>query len=203
MRLRYISVSYQFGGATSNLERHYRELRDSMLHPGNHYSYLQPGAAWRPPMDIHETPDAILVKVELAGIREDSIEITLYENALVVVGQRDDDHDHDETVCFHEAQVRYGPFRADVALPMKVLADGSEASYSDGFLRIRLPKAVPGQMSSREPHTALDEAGMPGTSSARNKMNARPAAEATHPAPVALQALSQVQTTTFVLPRGE
>lgn len=172
MRLRYISVSYHFGGATPNLERHYRELRESMLHPGNHYAYLQPGASWRPPMDIHETPDAILVKIELAGMREDSIEITLYENALVIVGQREDDNDHDETVCYHEAQVRYGPFRADVALPMRVSGDAAEASYRDGFLRIRLPKAEPGSILHRERTPEANEDRGPEASGGRHKMNA-------------------------------
>ncbi len=179
MRLRYISVTYQFGGATPGLERHYRELRESMLRPGNHYAYMQPTSAWRPPMDIHETPDAILVKVELAGIREDAIEITLYENALVVTGQRDDDNDYDEDVCYHEAQVRYGPFRADVALPALVRADEAEATYTDGFLRVRLPKAVPGIMSSVDSTSRRDDSS---ASSGRHKMNAAGAAVAA-PAP--------------------
>jgi HSP20 family protein len=141
MRWRYISLSYQFGGASTSLERHFRELREAMLHPSQHFNPLQPAAPWRPLMDIHETPDAIAVKIELAGMREEDIEISLYPNALVVTGRREDDFDHDETICYHEAQVRYGPFRADVLLGVPIRQEAAEATYQNGFLRILLPKA--------------------------------------------------------------
>ena len=38
MRLRFISVTYTFGGASPSLERHYRELREALLHPAQHYA---------------------------------------------------------------------------------------------------------------------------------------------------------------------
>lgn len=143
MRVRYLSITYQFGGSAPSLERHYRELREAMLHPGQHYAYMQPSAPWRPPMDIHETPDAFLVKVEVAGMRDESVEVVLYDNALVVTGQREDDSDHDETLCYHEAQVRYGLFRADAMLPVDVRKEDVAVTYKDGFLRVRLPKVAP------------------------------------------------------------
>lgn len=142
MRWRYATYSYQFGGASTSLERHFRELREAMLQPGQHFNLLQPAAPWRPLMDIHETPDAIAVKIELAGMREEDIEISLYPNALVVTGRREDDFDHDETICYHEAQVRYGPFRADVLLGIPIQQETAEATYQNGFLRITLPKAA-------------------------------------------------------------
>jgi HSP20 family molecular chaperone IbpA len=141
MRLRFISVTYTFGGASPSLERHYRELREALLHPAQHYAAGQP-AAWRPPIDIHETQDAIIVKAELAGMAEDAIDIALYDNALVITGQREDDSEHPQTAYYHEAQVRYGPFRAEIALPAQIQHEACEASYQNGFLRIRLPKAV-------------------------------------------------------------
>lgn len=142
MRMRFISVTYDFGGSSTSLERHYRELREAMLQPGQSYAYMKRASAWRPPTDIHEMPDAYLVKMELAGMRDEDIDIALYPNALVITGQREDDKDHDETVCYHEAQVRYGSFRTDLLLPSAVRPDEAEATYDRGFLRIRLPKAV-------------------------------------------------------------
>lgn len=141
MRMRLVSITYTFGGSSPSLDRHYRELREAMLHPAQHYSALQP-ATWRPPLDIHETDEAITVKAELAGMREDAIDIALYENALVIAGQRDDDSDHAETAYYHEAQVRYGPFRAEIVLPTPIEQERAEASYENGFLRVRLPKSV-------------------------------------------------------------
>jgi HSP20 family molecular chaperone IbpA len=91
-------------------------------------------------MDIHETPSAVLVKIELAGMDEDSIEITLYPNAIVVTGQRIDDSDYDEETYYHEAQIRYGPFRADAYLSTPIQAEMASAVYQNGFLRITLPR---------------------------------------------------------------
>jgi HSP20 family molecular chaperone IbpA len=111
-----------------------------MFHLGQQYPYLQPGAIWRPAMDIHETPSAVLVKIELAGIDEESIEITLYPNAILVTGQRVDDSDCDEETYYHEAQIRYGPFRADAYLSTPIKAELASAVYLNGLLRITLPR---------------------------------------------------------------
>lgn len=144
MRVRFLSVSYRFGSASAGLERHYQELREAMVSAAQGYSYLRSASAWRPPMDVHETGAAILIKIEVAGLQEDDIEVALYPNALVVNGVRHDDTDHDEATCFHAAQVRYGLFHVDVALPAPIQQDDATATYRDGFLRIRLPKATPG-----------------------------------------------------------
>ena len=151
MRLRLRSITYQFGGTSQSLERHFRELREELLRQGQHYGLLHPTGQWRPPVDIHETPDDIRIKIELAGMTEDTIEITLYDNALVVSGRRDDDADHDETGCYHEAQVRYGIFRAEILLPAPVDRESVSGLYENGFLRIRLPKltrSMPGASGS-------------------------------------------------------
>jgi HSP20 family molecular chaperone IbpA len=145
MRLRYKYVTYHFGAdpaTQQSLQRHYHQLMDELLRQGQHHP-LPPGAAqWRPPADIHETPEAVLVKMELAGMREEDIEVTLYEDALVVTGRREDDSEHGDTVYYHEAQIRYGPFRAEILLPASVQRDAVEARYENGFLRVLLPKAA-------------------------------------------------------------
>jgi HSP20 family protein len=144
MRLRFQSVIYHSGNAAPSLEHHYRALRGAMFHLGQQYPYLQPGAVWRPAMDVHETPDAVLVKIELAGMNEDSIEITLYPNAIIVAGQRIDDSDYDKETYYHEAQIRYGPFRADAYLSTPIQAEMASAVYQNGFLRITLPRTPEG-----------------------------------------------------------
>lgn len=149
MRVRYVADVYSFGGPEQSLDRHYRELRDELLGQGRHYALPQHSTTWRPPADIHETLDAVVVKLELAGVQEEHLEITVYENGLVVSGRREDDADLDECLCYHEAQVHYGPFRAEFRLPVPVEREEATASYERGFLRIRLRKAV----SADQPET--------------------------------------------------
>lgn len=158
MRLRVHSVIYH-SGAAPGLDHHYRELRSAMFHLGQQYAYLQPGAAWRPAMDIHETADAVLVKIELAGMAEESIEILLYPNAVVVTGERADDGDSDEDTYYHEAQIRYGPFRADAYLSTPVQTDLASAVYQNGMLRISLPRRSQEGVSTDEPEQGTESQG--------------------------------------------
>lgn len=171
MRLRFRSIEYQFGGASASLERYFRDLRDELLRQGQHYGLLHTAGQWRPPVDIHETADMIRIKIELAGMSEETIEVTLYENALVVTGRRDDDSEHDGEICYHEAQVRYGPFRAEILLPAPVRQEQVEATYENGFLRIRLPKAAHSEPGGQHPHGGTISGPVGGV---RGNLNAAP-----------------------------
>ncbi|MGH2516402.1 MAG: Hsp20/alpha crystallin family protein, partial [Ktedonobacterales bacterium] len=95
----------------------------------------------------------------------------LYDNALVVAGRRDDDSEHEGEICYHEAQVRYGPFRAEILLPAPVRQDATEATYENGFLRIRLPKVVASEPGSLRPRGSGMSAPIGG---ARGNLNAGP-----------------------------
>ncbi len=44
---------------------------------------------WRPPLDLYETPEAVVARLELAGVREEALSVTLYADALVVEGTRE------------------------------------------------------------------------------------------------------------------
>jgi HSP20 family molecular chaperone IbpA len=49
-----------------------------------------------------------------------------------------------EEGVYHAAGIRQGPFRVEVPLTLAVDADGVEASYDRGLLRVRVPKANQG-----------------------------------------------------------
>lgn len=146
MRLRYRSVTYRYiQGSQQELERRYHQLWHELVRQSQQQTLLHRPSQWRPPADIHETPNAITVKIELAGMREDDIDMTLYHDALVVSGERRDEHEHDDTICYHEAQIRYGPFRVEIFIPTEIERSQVEARYDDGFLSVRLPKAAPSE----------------------------------------------------------
>ena len=94
---------------------------------------------WRPNVDGCETSRALNVTVELAGIDPEEVEILLYENALVVQGERPLGSCGEDGV-YHEVEIRRGPFRLELPLPMEVVPTGVEARQDQGLLRITLPK---------------------------------------------------------------
>src|SRR5213592_4828768 len=116
MRIRYRYVTYRYtDGSQQQLERHYRQLLHDALRQ-SHQSILQRSATWRPLADIRESAEMLTVKIELAGMKEEEIDVTLYEDALVVSGERYEEPERNENVYYHEAQIRYGPFRIEVLL---------------------------------------------------------------------------------------
>src|SRR6266516_6002415 len=140
MRMRYRYVTYRYSdGSQQQLERHYRLLVQNALQQSQQ-SILQRSVIWRPLADIHESVEMMTVKIELAGMKEEDIEVTLYEDALVVSGARHDNHEHGENLYYHEAQIRYGPFRVEVFIPASIDREAVKARYEDGFLWIDLPK---------------------------------------------------------------
>jgi len=147
MRMRYRQITYRsIGGSSKQMEQRYRQLLDDTLRQSQQ-SMLYRSTLWRPLADICESADAIMVKVELAGMKEEEIDVTLYEDALVISGERCDERgERDnarENLCYHEAQIRYGPFRVEVFIPSPVERDAITARYENGFLWVTLLRALP------------------------------------------------------------
>jgi HSP20 family molecular chaperone IbpA len=94
---------------------------------------------WRPDADVYETDTTIAVVVELGGLDEDDAEVTVFEDAVVVEGER-------RLACesgavYHVASIRQGWFRLELRLPALVDVQGAAVTYNDGLLRVTLPKA--------------------------------------------------------------
>ena len=93
---------------------------------------------WRPPTDVYETEDAILIKVEIAGMREDDFSLILNDQTIIIQGIR---QDQGSKRAFHQMEIRNGEFSTEIELIWPVDSDAVEAEYKNGFLKILLPKA--------------------------------------------------------------
>ncbi|MBE3561520.1 MAG: Hsp20/alpha crystallin family protein [Ktedonobacteraceae bacterium] len=141
MRMRYRHVTYRYiDGPQSQLQQHYRQLIQEALRQSQQ-AMLQRSKTWRPLADIFESATMMTVKVELAGMKEEDIEVTLYEDALIISGERYDDHALQDNLYYHEAQLRYGPFRIEIFIPSPIDREAVTARYENGFLTVHLPKA--------------------------------------------------------------
>jgi HSP20 family protein len=96
-------------------------------------------AVWVPAVDICESKDAYLVAVEVPGIKTGDLEITFEDGLLTIQGERHFNRAAGEKV--HRAERCFGAFRRSITLPNHVEPDEIEASFQDGVLQVRVPKA--------------------------------------------------------------
>lgn len=96
--------------------------------------------AWRPPTDVYEIEEAIIVRIEVAGMRESDFSISLVGKSLSIRGVRQDTA---ERRAYHQMEIPFGEFHTEIELNVPILPDKVDATYSDGFLRITLPLAQP------------------------------------------------------------
>jgi len=96
-------------------------------------------AEWAPSMDVSETRDSLIVKVEVPGMDPKDIQISLQENLLTVKGEKRQEQEEKEE-HYHRVERTYGMFTRSVRLPVTV--DGSKvaASFKNGLLTVTLPK---------------------------------------------------------------
>jgi len=109
---------------------------------------LRRAVIWVPPTDVFETEDQIVVQVDVAGVRQSDLAISLQDRRLTITGTRVDPGPTQR--AYHQMQVRFGDFGAEVELPAPVDESQTAASYVDGFLRIVLPKLKPRQIDVQE-----------------------------------------------------
>ncbi len=93
---------------------------------------------WHPPTDVYETDEAIIVKVEIAGMNPDDIHITHADRILTISGTR---QDMDVKSSYHRLEIHYGEFLSQVYLSGSFRTDRIEAKYTNGMLYVTIPKA--------------------------------------------------------------
>jgi len=127
-----LEPSDDWGRAQAEMDRLYQE----MVVPGR-WVVVRHAHAWRPPTDVYETDENVVVRVEVAGMKETDLSVSLVDRMLVITGVR---HDPSPKVAYHQMEIRYGDFRTEVFLHWAVEQENIVATYTDGFLQVTLPK---------------------------------------------------------------
>ena len=95
--------------------------------------------SWAPTADIHETKDELVAVLELPGVNQKDVEISLVGDSLTIRGERRrEDQVGEEN--YYRVERSYGPFTRTLLLPSIVDVDRIKAVYKNGLLEIRLPK---------------------------------------------------------------
>ncbi|HXI63873.1 MAG TPA: Hsp20/alpha crystallin family protein [Gemmatimonadales bacterium] len=94
---------------------------------------------WKPPTDIYETEDAIVVYMDIAGMHAEDFSVEYAEGVLTIAGERTVRREEGKP-HFHVMEVQVGPFERRFRLPVPVDPESISASYEQGFLEVRLTK---------------------------------------------------------------
>ena len=92
------------------------------------------------PLDVTTTKDALVVEAALPGVRPDDVEITVENGTLSITGQTAQERT-EEGASHLVREIRRGHFSRSVTLPNGLEPDKAEATFENGVLRLRIPKA--------------------------------------------------------------
>src|SRR5712691_4579087 len=110
----------------------------------------QQSGLWRPPLEVYETDEALVIYAEIAGLDERQLNVVVDQDVLAIRGERPDRRPAEKR-SYREAGIPYGTFGADVYIPFPIDADQTIAEYNNGFLRIVLPRSTPRTIVPRRP----------------------------------------------------
>src|SRR5881394_4626192 len=95
--------------------------------------------AWSPSVDIYENKEQIVLEAELPGMRREDFDLSVENNVITLRGERHFEK-KDDTDNYHRVERAYGSFTRSFTLPQTVSAEGANAEYNNGVLRVTLPK---------------------------------------------------------------
>jgi len=93
---------------------------------------------WAPNTDVYLSGGAVIIKVELAGMQRENLELYVDGNKLRISGQRPDGC-RPPQCKFLMMEINYGPFESTIEVPAGYDLSRAKASYQNGFLRIEVP----------------------------------------------------------------
>jgi HSP20 family protein len=96
--------------------------------------------AWAPAVDMYETKDAVVVSVEIPGLNEKDIHLSITGDLLTIQGERQWT-DEARNASHYRQERWFGKFERALQLPIPVESGQIKATYRDGVLTVKLPKS--------------------------------------------------------------
>lgn len=98
------------------------------------------GVSALPAIDMYQTPDEVVVKAALPGLKADDVQISVTGDLLTLRGEFKQE-DEKKEATYHIREHRYGAFERTIMLPTDVQTEKAKADFENGVLTITLPKA--------------------------------------------------------------
>ena len=98
------------------------------------------GAEGYVPLDLYETDNEVVVQAALPGVKPEDVDIQISGDTLTIRGETK--HEEEENKRdYYRQESWYGSFARSVTLPVQVNADGADAVFENGVLKLTIPKA--------------------------------------------------------------
>ncbi|HEX5140622.1 MAG TPA: Hsp20/alpha crystallin family protein [Dehalococcoidia bacterium] len=92
------------------------------------------------PVEVSETDNEIEVKASLPGVKPEEVDVTVQNDVLTIKAEHKDTAEEKKR-DYYRREIRYGSFQRSLSLPISVDSDKAEATFENGELYLRLPKA--------------------------------------------------------------
>jgi HSP20 family protein len=125
----------QSRGLTSLQDQVIRLFEDNFTRDRSGHADL---ATWAPPVDIYETENELVLKVDLPALEEKDIDVRVENNMLTIRGERKFDVVNEDN--YLRVERAYGSFMRSFTLPNTVSSDNIRAEYHNGVLSLHMAK---------------------------------------------------------------
>jgi HSP20 family protein len=131
------SIKIRFTKDFERLEEQMRRMMDNLFGPVSP-PLVSSTPRFRPAVDVYETPDELVLRMELAGVRQEELSLTLNRQELTISGQRR--FATSATVQrFLQLEIDYGRFERTFKIPQSIEESQVRAEYNNGLLEVHLP----------------------------------------------------------------
>ena len=93
-----------------------------------------------PHVNLYETADDYVLTAEVPGVKAEDIDISVVGDSMTIKGKREPEVDRDKVSC-HRMERDFGSFGRTISLPAAIATEEVQASYANGVLQVKLPKA--------------------------------------------------------------
>lgn len=91
-----------------------------------------------PAAELTEKEDALLLKVEIPGMKSEDLDIQVMVDRVAIAGERKPEYEANNKT---QSEFRYGKFQRVIPLPIRIQNTNVSAQYKDGILHLSLPKS--------------------------------------------------------------
>lgn len=106
--------------------------------------------SWAPTLDVQHCGGNLVVSAELPGLKKEDVKVEIFEDTLVIQGERKQEHKQDHE-GYHRFERNYGRFYRAIQLPQGAKADDIKAELKDGILKVSVPVPEESKKSRQVP----------------------------------------------------